>query len=183
MCEFELPDVSLRCFVARQLLLYIYALSSVKFQASNCGCVKNVTNMKYARTTSNPLLKSLLLWCSSGGHDPYVSILCTVCSAAETHPNPLCIVCEGIHYLSTDLSIPPPICPYYPPDRPRVIALLILSPRPANFKILQHSKLKIIRHNQFPWLQFLHQDRNHSNSPPHLNLSTNTSWIWICSCF
>ena len=96
---------------------------------------------------------------------------------AETHPNPLCIVCEGIHYLSTDLSIPPPICPYYPPDRPRVIALLILSPRPANFKILQHSKLKIIRHNQFPWLQFLHQNRNHSNSPPHLNLSTNTSWI------
>ena len=31
MCEFELPDVSLRCFVARQLLLRIYALSSVKF--------------------------------------------------------------------------------------------------------------------------------------------------------
>ena len=31
MCEFELPDVSLRCFVARQLLLQIYALSSVKF--------------------------------------------------------------------------------------------------------------------------------------------------------
>ena len=48
MCEFELPDVSLRCFVARQLLLRIYALSSVKFQASNCGCVKKVTNMMYA---------------------------------------------------------------------------------------------------------------------------------------
>ena len=47
MCEFELPDVSLRCFVATQLLLRIYALSSVKFQDSNCGCVKNVTNMKY----------------------------------------------------------------------------------------------------------------------------------------
>ena len=47
MCEFELPDVSLRCFVARQLLLRIYALSSVKFQASNCGCVKKVTNMMY----------------------------------------------------------------------------------------------------------------------------------------
>ena len=31
MCEFELPDVSLRCFVATQLLLRIYALSSVKF--------------------------------------------------------------------------------------------------------------------------------------------------------
>ena len=31
MCEFELPDVSLRCFVVRQLLSRIYALSSVKF--------------------------------------------------------------------------------------------------------------------------------------------------------
>ena len=48
ICEFELPDVSLRCFVVRQLLWCIYALSSVNFQASNCGCVKKVTNMKYA---------------------------------------------------------------------------------------------------------------------------------------
>ena len=48
ICEFELPDVSLRCFVMRQLLWCIYALSSVNFQASNCGCVKKVTNMKYA---------------------------------------------------------------------------------------------------------------------------------------
>ena len=31
ICEFELPDASLRCFVVRQLLLCIYALSSVKF--------------------------------------------------------------------------------------------------------------------------------------------------------
>ena len=31
MCEFELPDASLRCFVVRQLLSRIYALSSVKF--------------------------------------------------------------------------------------------------------------------------------------------------------
>ena len=31
ICEFELPDVSLRCFVVRQLLTCIYALSSVKF--------------------------------------------------------------------------------------------------------------------------------------------------------
>ena len=29
--DFELPDVSLRCFVVRQLLSHIYALSSVKF--------------------------------------------------------------------------------------------------------------------------------------------------------
>ena len=50
ICEFELPDVSLRCFVVRQLLWCIYALSSVNFQASNCGCVKKVTNMKYVHT-------------------------------------------------------------------------------------------------------------------------------------
>ena len=31
MCEFELPDVTLRFFVATQLLSRIYALSSVKF--------------------------------------------------------------------------------------------------------------------------------------------------------
>ena len=31
ICEFELPNVSLRCFVVRQLLSCIYALSSVKF--------------------------------------------------------------------------------------------------------------------------------------------------------
>ena len=48
ICEFELLDVNLRCFVVRQLLWCIYALSSVNFQASNCGCVKKVTNMKYA---------------------------------------------------------------------------------------------------------------------------------------
>ena len=47
MCEFELPDVSLRCFVARQLLLRIYALSSVKFSGLKLWLCKKVTNMKY----------------------------------------------------------------------------------------------------------------------------------------
>ena len=42
ICEFELPDVSLRCFVARQLLSQIYALSSVKFPGLKLRlCKKN----------------------------------------------------------------------------------------------------------------------------------------------
>ena len=31
ICEFELPDASLRCFFVRQILSCIYAISSVKF--------------------------------------------------------------------------------------------------------------------------------------------------------
>ena len=42
MCEFELPDVSLRCFVAMQLLLQIYALSCVKFPGLELRlCIKD----------------------------------------------------------------------------------------------------------------------------------------------
>ena len=42
ICEFELPDVSLRCFVVKQLLLRIYALSSVKFPGLKLRlCKKN----------------------------------------------------------------------------------------------------------------------------------------------
>ena len=49
--NFELLGVTLRCFVTRQLLSRIYALLSVNFQASNCGCVKKVTNMMYGGET------------------------------------------------------------------------------------------------------------------------------------
>ena len=40
MCDFELWDVSLRCFVATQLLLRIYALSSVKLSGLNLWLCK-----------------------------------------------------------------------------------------------------------------------------------------------
>ena len=45
ICEFEFPDVSLRCLVARQLLSRIYALSSVKFPGLKLRlCKKNDKN-------------------------------------------------------------------------------------------------------------------------------------------
>ena len=40
-CEFELPDVSLRCFVVRQLLSPFYALSSVKILGLKLWLCKN----------------------------------------------------------------------------------------------------------------------------------------------
>ena len=45
--NFELLGVTLRCFVARQLLSRIYALLSVKFPGLKLRLCKKVTNMKY----------------------------------------------------------------------------------------------------------------------------------------
>ena len=39
--------IYLRCFVTRQFLSRIYALSSVKFSGLKCGCEKKMTNHKY----------------------------------------------------------------------------------------------------------------------------------------
>ena len=52
MCEFELPDVSLRCFVARQLLLRIYALSSVKFSGLKLWLCKKCDKYEVWRRTT-----------------------------------------------------------------------------------------------------------------------------------
>ena len=126
-----------------------------------------------AWTSSKPppsLFSSNLL--SSGAHQVATTPMylfsahCSVCTTDTP-----CIVCVRLHYLYTDLSIPhPPICPYYPAAQPRVIALLIISTQTANFKLVssvfsQYAKLKIIppaHHttSQFPWLQFLHHNRN-----------------------
>ena len=51
MCEFELPDVSLRCFVERQLLFQIYALSNVKFPHHKQWLCKKMKNMRYDNMT------------------------------------------------------------------------------------------------------------------------------------
>ena len=95
----------------------------------------------------------------------------------------LCIVCAGLHhYLYTDLSIPPPppICPYYPAAQPRVIALLILSTQIANFKSLYSSHCYTTENDShyqpIPMVAISAQQPQYSNSP-HLNMSTNTSWI------
>ena len=53
---FEFSDGTLHCFVTRHLLSRIYALSSVKFPPSNYGCVKNMTNMRYAVISSSLFL-------------------------------------------------------------------------------------------------------------------------------
>ena len=47
-CNFTFLNVSQASFVRKQLLLRIYVLPSVKFPAPNCGCVKKLTNIRYA---------------------------------------------------------------------------------------------------------------------------------------
>ena len=60
MCEFELPDVSLRCFVATQLLLRIYALSSVKFSGLKLWLCKKCDKYEvWARSITPPLKQEL----------------------------------------------------------------------------------------------------------------------------
>ena len=51
--NFELLGVTLRCFVARQLLSRIYALSSVKFFGLKLRLCKKRTNIRYARTSGS----------------------------------------------------------------------------------------------------------------------------------
>ena len=47
-CKFTFLNVSQASFVRKQLLSRIYVLPSVKFPAPNCGCVKKLTNIRYA---------------------------------------------------------------------------------------------------------------------------------------
>ena len=58
MCEFELPDASLRCFVVRQLLSRIYALSSVKFSGLKLWLCKKSDNYEVC-ALSPPFQKSI----------------------------------------------------------------------------------------------------------------------------
>ena len=72
ICEFKLPDASLRCFVVRQLLSCIYALSSVKFSGLKlwlckksdkyevCICIFSVTR-RYRSDECDSLTDSVIV--------------------------------------------------------------------------------------------------------------------------
>ena len=58
ICEFELPNVSLRSFVARQLLSCIYARSSVKFSGLNLWLCKKSDKYEVWKYKANNKYKS-----------------------------------------------------------------------------------------------------------------------------
>ena len=67
-----------------------------------------------------------------------------------------CVLSVSIHYLYTDLSIPPPICPAITPLTNQELILSTLNSSDCS----RSSWTRISFSNQFPWLQFLPSNRN-----------------------